>query len=570
MDNVQVSEAIIVSQDYDGLGRISKNNVGNYNYKTTTKPFQNTSVDLNQQYNEYFSSRSNLDISYNVHKSPIDIIAEGNDKISFIYNINNSRSTMYYGSLENDKMSRPFRKHYSADGSMEIKRDLGNDTTEFIFYIGGDAYSAPIILKSDGTTQNYVYLHRDYLGSILAITSEAGAIIEKRHFDAWGNIANVADGQNNELDKLTFFDRGYTGHEHLQGVVLIHMNGRLYDPKVHRFLQPDNYVQDPLNTQNYNRYGYCLNNPLKFTNPTGENWWDRNWKSVVTAVAAVATAVVIVLSLGTATPLVVALWAGAGAGFVGGAVGTALNGGNFGESLVAGLVGAAAGAFFGVGGAYISAAIGAIGIVPGALSGAFTSSTLGALSNLMAGRPWDENIALNATFSTIGGGISGLSAAKASGSGRWFGTASKPTPSVLAESLNKSTAEAQAAYQKSLTSQAEPTKIATTATQDQVAGFAKENNYFSGQKSLGNKSIVEGYLNKMNEGTFDTRSGAAGFEFKGKTIFTDGNHRMNAAIQFKLNTGSSQYINLLKLNGNFTEANPALYGYKTFSFPILK
>jgi DNA-binding transcriptional regulator YhcF (GntR family) len=48
------------------------------------------------------------------------------------------------------------------------------------------------------------------------------------------------------------------------------MNGRLYDPKLHRFLQPDNYVQDAFNTQNYNRYGYCWNNPFRYTDPSGE------------------------------------------------------------------------------------------------------------------------------------------------------------------------------------------------------------------------------------------------------------------------------------------------------------
>ena len=69
---------------------------------------------------------------------------------------------------------------------------------------------------------------------------------------------------------LTLLDRGYTGHEHLQGVCLVHMNGRLYDAKLHRFLQPDNFVQDPSNTQNFNRYGYVLNNPLKYTDPSGE------------------------------------------------------------------------------------------------------------------------------------------------------------------------------------------------------------------------------------------------------------------------------------------------------------
>ena len=113
-------------------------------------------------------------------------------------------------------------------------------------------------------------MHRDHLGSILAVTNSVGAIVEKRHFDAWGNIAHVADGNGNALEKLTFFDRGYTGHEHLQSIGLVHMNGRSYDPKLHRFLQPDNFVQQPDNTQNYNRYAYCVNNPLKYTDPSGE------------------------------------------------------------------------------------------------------------------------------------------------------------------------------------------------------------------------------------------------------------------------------------------------------------
>ena len=214
-----------------------------------------------------------LDITYNVYKSPIDIIEEGKDKLSFIYNMNNSRSTMYYGGLDSDKLSRRFRKHYSADGSMEIKQDIVNGMVEFITYIGGDGYSAPLILKSDGTTQNYLYLHRDYLGSIVAVTNQSGTLVEKRLFDAWGNVKKIQDGAGNNLTKLTIIERGYTGHEHLQGVNLIHMNGRLYDPIIHRFLQPDNNIQDPNNTQNFNRYTYGLNNPLKYTDASGEFFW---------------------------------------------------------------------------------------------------------------------------------------------------------------------------------------------------------------------------------------------------------------------------------------------------------
>ena len=63
--------------------------------------------------------------------------------------------------------------------------------------------------------------------------------------------------------------RGYTGHEHLKEFDLINMNGRMYDPVLARFLSPDKLLQNPSNTQNYNGYSYVLNNPLKYTDPSG-------------------------------------------------------------------------------------------------------------------------------------------------------------------------------------------------------------------------------------------------------------------------------------------------------------
>ncbi|WP_395043756.1 RHS repeat-associated core domain-containing protein [Flavobacterium sp.] len=268
VDNVVFTKINSDEQQYDNKGRITQSNIGNYTYNAT-KQYQNYRVALTPAGVEYYNLRQLQEVSYNAFKSPIRINEQGIDKINFAYNTFQNRSTMFYGGLQEDKLLRAKRKHYSADGSMEIKTN--GTTIEFITYIGGDAYSAPVIFKSNGATaQEYLYLHRDYLGSIVAITNQAGAIVEKRHFDAWGNVAKVQDGAGNNLAGLTVIDRGYTSHEHLQSVGLIHMNGRLYDPKVHRFLQPDNFIQDPTNTQNYNRYGYVLNNPLKYSDPSGE------------------------------------------------------------------------------------------------------------------------------------------------------------------------------------------------------------------------------------------------------------------------------------------------------------
>jgi RHS repeat-associated protein len=269
IDNVVATKTQILTQDYDDKGRITKNNLGTYEYDGT-KTYRNKSISATLDAISYYTVRHDQNISYNTFKSPVLIEDVGIDKISFTYNDGNDRSSMFYGGLQSDKLLRTFRKHYSGDGTMEVKYNISTGVVEFVTYIGGDGYSAPLLLKSDGTTQNYLYLHRDYQGSILAITNQAGAVVEKRLFDAWGNVVKVQDGAGNILAGLTVLDRGYTGHEHLQSVGIIHMNGRLYDPRLHRFLQPDNYVQEPENTQNYNKYGYCWNNPLKYTDPSGE------------------------------------------------------------------------------------------------------------------------------------------------------------------------------------------------------------------------------------------------------------------------------------------------------------
>ncbi|MFN7755884.1 MAG: RHS repeat domain-containing protein [Betaproteobacteria bacterium] len=93
-------------------------------------------------------------------------------------------------------------------------------------------------------------------------------------FDAWGkrmqpNGTADPDGQLNPAST----DRGFTGHEHLDELGFVHMNGRIYDPLLGRFLSPDPHIQDEGLLQNYNRYSYVLNNPLRYTDPSGEVWW---------------------------------------------------------------------------------------------------------------------------------------------------------------------------------------------------------------------------------------------------------------------------------------------------------
>ena len=104
------------------------------------------------------------------------------------------------------------------------------------------------------------------------ITDCNGAVEQELSYDAWGNRRDPETWQRfwyNPVYEEPMFDRGFTGHEHLYAFGLINMNGRCYDPMMSSFLSVDAYVQSPDNSQNFNRYSYCLNNPLKYTDPSG-------------------------------------------------------------------------------------------------------------------------------------------------------------------------------------------------------------------------------------------------------------------------------------------------------------
>ena len=133
-----------------------------------------------------------------------------------------------------------------------------NGQTRHIYYLDGAVY-----VLDDGATSGRLYFaFTDHLGSITRLYSEYGNEVFAAEYDAWGKQTVTVDS----LD----FRRGYTGHEMMPEFGLINMNGRLYDPVLGRFLSPDNYVQLPDFSQSFNRYSYCLNNPLKYTDPSGE------------------------------------------------------------------------------------------------------------------------------------------------------------------------------------------------------------------------------------------------------------------------------------------------------------
>jgi RHS repeat-associated protein len=166
---------------------------------------------------------------------------------------------------------------YAAGMTIE-KRYCGN--CEFVDYGSGDEsytfISGPlgvfaVVEKKVSGVESVHYVLKDHLGSWTTITDANGNIIREQSFDAWGIMRDPYTWTGNTV-LLPMFDRGYTGHEHLNAFGLINMNGRMYDPIMSSFLSVDNYVQAPDFSQSFNRYAYCLNNPLRYVDPEGEEF----------------------------------------------------------------------------------------------------------------------------------------------------------------------------------------------------------------------------------------------------------------------------------------------------------
>ncbi len=273
---------------YDAKGRITQNDqIGTIQYNNAQSIYRPSGITLNANgianYDNQGTPTSTLiqSITYNENNDPIKIDGVKGD-YAFDYGLSESRQVMYYGGNFTTNSGARYIKYYNESGDTEIIRDTQTGKEKHILYIGGSPYESNIVfLKNfNETTGSFKFLHKDYLGSILAISDEAGNKLEQRHFDAWGNITHLKIGNNATItDRNTIkntewlLDRGYTSHEHLKEVELIHMNGRLYDPLLRRFLNADENIQDPNNTQNYNKYGYVMNNPLMYNDPSGELFW---------------------------------------------------------------------------------------------------------------------------------------------------------------------------------------------------------------------------------------------------------------------------------------------------------
>jgi RHS repeat-associated protein len=284
-----------IDYGYDAVGNLmrktdystSSNNA--YTYKANTNQLQQVALKDGGSTHFGYDTKGNLtrrgsasnalttENTYNVFNKPTRIsrlgstvnLDYGADLMRYkqVRTVNNETITTYY-------IDKVFEVELSGSGADAVREE----TT----YLGDMAILIETTNQSDGSAiDNKIrFTHKDRLGSSATFTDHNAQVTTRRSYDPFGapkggdwaplsSLNMAARLYNNGQDSDMPTRRGYTDHEHLDEVEIIHMNGRVYDYNVGRFLSVDPVIVDPTNTQAINPYSYVMNNPLAYTDPSG-------------------------------------------------------------------------------------------------------------------------------------------------------------------------------------------------------------------------------------------------------------------------------------------------------------
>lgn len=249
--------------EYDDKGNVlSRSDVGSFEYGQASKPYAMTGVNFSKN----VIPTVGQDATYTSFNR-LSSIEENDMKVQFVYNGDYDRVKM-----EVSRNGGVASTHYYIGDCYELQQ-TGSGSIERL-YLAGEYYDSPMVYVKEGSSWKLCNVLRDNLGSITHVTDYEGNLLQELSYDAWGRLRNPETQVVYDCgeEPALCLGRGYTGHEHLAEFGLVNMNARMYDPTTSRFLSPDNYVQSATNSQNFNRYSYCMNNPLKYTDQSGEFW----------------------------------------------------------------------------------------------------------------------------------------------------------------------------------------------------------------------------------------------------------------------------------------------------------
>ena len=243
---------------YDGKGNITANSrVGSYAYGDAG-PHAVTAVTGGIACPV---PNATCEVSYSLWNRPVSI-AENGYRAAIDYGADGQRRHTRF--LHNNLLQKTVTR---VSGLHEV--ETTGSATRSLDYVFAEGRLVAVHV-SKGSADSLYYVLTDHLGSWEMVLDEDKNVVQQTHFDPWGNRMSYTAWNTRQTQVAFPFSRGFTGHEHYDRFKIVNANARLYDPVIGRFFSPDPYVQMPDFTQNYNRYSYCLNNPVMYSDENGE------------------------------------------------------------------------------------------------------------------------------------------------------------------------------------------------------------------------------------------------------------------------------------------------------------
>lgn len=253
---------------------LTKSDVGNYGYGNgSASPHAVTAVGggvrglLTYEYdaNGNMTRRGGSALTWTSFNLPRQV-NEGADYARFSYGPGRDRVRQDAKAGSRSRTIHYVGPHFEVEIEGAVRRYRAN-----VFAYGRAVFSQ--VETTPGGLEAYYVLH-DHGGSVDRLVRAAGAGADglALSFDAWGKRRNTnwsADPADQRFGDTHWSERGYTGHEHLDNVRLVHMNGRLEDPILGRMISPDPMLGSLADPQALNPYSYVANNPASYYDPSG-------------------------------------------------------------------------------------------------------------------------------------------------------------------------------------------------------------------------------------------------------------------------------------------------------------
>jgi RHS repeat-associated protein len=156
---------------------------------------------------------------------------------------------------------------YSQGGQILYQENQRTGKVDENIYLAGSLVAIREWTAATGYAAKFQ--HTDALGSPVAVTNQAGQVVERNEYEPYGAV----------IGKPNYQGIGFTGHVQDAATGLTYMQQRYYDPQVGLFLSVDPVTALSSPVAMFNRYKYAANNPYRFVDPDGRaesTWFGSN------------------------------------------------------------------------------------------------------------------------------------------------------------------------------------------------------------------------------------------------------------------------------------------------------